>query len=461
MELHKITVKIRLVNYSPKKKRLFVNVGIVTFLILGTIVAIQFAKGYRPNLKDKALQGTGLLNLTSYPKSARVIINDRLTTVTDDKLYLNPNQYQVSIEKDGFHTWTKKLTIKKELVTNTDARLFPLIPATSPLTFYQVRNIALNPDGTKIAYTLNNAPQSITNGLYVHSLTNNLLGSSTLQIAENQNGKDYADSTLIWSPDSTQLLAIFTEKITTTPKNKNEKPKVSEKIISAFLLTTKEKNTGVLSDVTIKLPQIIADWENQIIQINTANLALLPDFLKDILTTKATNVFFSPDKEKVIYSPNTNLKLPENNIGSLLPNINSTIENRDLQKDKTYVFDTKEGTNYEITSASKSANIQKLLLTTPSATTSANLESLKQIKAQNESYYVSNLTWYSNSRQLIYTDYNGINIVDYDNLNSVNINPVVPRQNFAIPSTDGTKLVSLTNINQKPDIFNLISFDLK
>ena len=448
-------------NHGPKKKRLYVNIGIVTFLIIGTLIAIQFAKGYRPSLESKTLQGTGLLNLTSYPKSARVIINDKLTTVTDDKLYLAPGKYKINIEKDGFHTWTKELDIKKELVTNTDARLLPLIPATSPLTFYQVKNASINPDGTKIAYTLNNAPQSISNGLYVHSLTNNLLGSSTLQIAENQNGRDYSESLLVWSPDSSQILVIFTEKITTTPKSKTQNSTATEKISSAYLLSTKEKNTGVLSDVTIRLPQIISEWENQLIQINNSNISLLPKFLRDIVTAQATNVFFSPDKEKITYSPTKDLELPTNTIGSLLPNINSTPEKRQLQKDKTYVYDTKEGTNYEITGASKSAEIQKILLTNTSSTESATISSLKQIKSQTESNYVSNLTWYSNSRQLILTDQNGINLIDYDNLNLVNINPVTPRLNFAIPSFDGTKLVALTNLNQKPDIFNLISFDLK
>ena len=449
-------------NSHQKRKRLYVNIGIIVFLIIGTLIAIQFAKGYRPNVQERSLQGTGLLNLTSYPESARVIINDKLTTVTDDKLYLSPGKYKVSIEKDGFHTWTKSLDIKAELVTNTDARLIPIITATSPLTFYQVNNVSLNPDGTKIAYTLNNSPQSISNGLYIHSLTNNLLGSSTLQIAENQPTRDYSDSLLIWSPDSSQILAIFTEDIITKPKTKNEKPTTTQKITSAYLLSTKDKNTGVLSDITIKLPQIISEWENQIIQINNSTLSLIPDFLKQIITTQATNVYFSPDKEKLTYSPLQDITLPENKIGTLLPNINSTPDTRNLQKNKTYIFDLKEGTNYEVPMATSSNNeIQKMILTTPSASESSTISSLKQIKAQTESNYTTNVNWYSNSRQVIVNTENGINIVDYDGQNFINISPNSPRNNFAIASTDGTKLIALTNLYQKPDIYNLISFDLK
>ncbi len=435
---------------NPKKKRLLINIATVVFLIIGTSVAIQFAKGYRPSLENKSLQGTGLLNLTSYPKSARVIINDKLTTVTDDKLYLTPGNYKVSIEKDGFHTWSKTLPIKAELVTNTDARLFPIITATSPITFYQVKNISLNPDGTKIAYTLNNAPQSESNGLYVHSLTNNLLGSSTTLIAENTPSRDYSESLLVWSPDSTQILSIFTEKT-----------KTSENITSSYLLTTKEKNSVTLPDATIRLPLIVSEWENQISQINNANLVLLPEFLRELVTNNSTNVYFSPDKEKLAYSPKINTKLPENKIGAALPNINSSQETRDLTKEKTYIFDIKEGTNYEVPLASKSSEIQQelILLASPSAT--VKLEDIKQIKAQTESYFVSNLSWYSSSRQLIVVNETGINIVDYDGQNLVNINPVTPLNNFAISSTDGTKLVALTNLNQKPEIYNLISFDLK
>lgn len=441
---------------NPKKKRLLVNIFAIIFLVVGTGIAIKFAKGYRPNLQNKVLQGTGLLSLTSYPKSARVIINDKLTTVTDDKLYLTPATYKVSIEKDGFHTWTKNLPLKAELVTSTDARLFPIITATSPLTFYQVKNASLNPDGTKIAYTLENAPQSTSNGLYIHSITSNLLGSSNLQIAENTSGRNYADSFLVWSPDSSQVLAIFTEE-TIAKKN----IPASKYIISAYLLSTKEKNSTNLSDVTIRLPLIISEWQDQYAKINLPSLNLFPEYLKTILSKDATNVYFSPDKEKVIYTPKTSQVLPVNDIGAALPNINSTPDVRNLVKGQTYVFDLKEGTNYKLNVASNSSEIQKDLLLASFATPSASFNALKQLKSQSESYYTSNYTWYSNSRQIIYINANGINIVDYDGENSININPTIPLGNFVIPSTDGTKLVALTNLNQRPNIYNLFSFDLK
>lgn len=435
---------------NPKANRVIVNILAFIFLVGGSVAAIQYAKGYRPNLKSGSLQGSGLLSVTSYPKSARVMIDGKLTTVTDDKLYLSPENYTIKIEKDGFHPWTKTVPLKSELVSNADARLFPIINATSPLTFYQVGNASVNPDGTKIAYILTKSPVDTANGLYIHALQGNLFSSQYTQIADNST-KDFTKALLIWSPDSTQILAVFTEKV-----------KSVEKIVFAMLLSTKGiNNIKNIDDVTLRLPLIITQWQDQYVKINQPTLALYPKFLSDILTNKAINVYFSPDKEMVFYSPTTAINLPENEIGKALPNINATPETRVLEKDKTYLFDLKEGTNYQVSAASNSADIKKIIITSLDATPSASVASLKQLKAQTESYTVGNISWYSNSRQLIVTNQDGVNIVDYDGLNLTNITFVQPLSGFVVSNPDGSHLVLLTNINQKPDTYNLISFDLK
>jgi len=435
---------------NPKAKRIIINLLIVLFLAGGTTAGILYAKGYRPNLKEGSLQGSGLLNVTSYPKSARVIINDKLTTVTDDKLYLYPANYTIKIEKDGFHPWTKTVPLKSELVSNADARLFPIINATSPLTFYQASNTAINPDCSKIAYVLTKSPIDTANGLYVHSSSGNFLTSQYTQLTDNTT-KDFSKALLIWSPDSTQILAVFTEKTKTT-----------EKITSAMLLSTKGMNNiKTQADVTLRLPIIIAQWQDEYAKINLPTIALYPKYLSDILTNKAYNVFFSPDKEKVLYTASGDLNLPENEIGKALPNINATPESRNLIKDKTYVFDLKEGTNYAVPSASNSASLKKIIITSSDATPSASVDTLKQLKAQTETYTVGNFSWYSNSRQIVITNADGVSIVDYDGLNMTNITYVQPQAGFAVSTPDGSRLILLTNINQKQDTYNLISSDLK
>lgn len=444
---------------NPKTKRILVNLLIILFLTLGTLAAVQFAKGYRPDLQNKGLKGTGLLSVTSYPKSARVIINDLLTTVTDDKLYLSPANYNIKIEKDGFHPWVKAVPIKSELVSSADARLFPIITATTPLTFYQVLYAATNPDYNRIIYSLDNSPVETTNGLYIHTLQGNFLGSANVQIADNS--RDWANSLLVWSPDSSQILAVFYDTVTT----KDTKTKTSiqtEKITSAILLSTKGmNNVKTLADVTLRLPLIVSEWRDQYVKINQPILSLYPRYMTDILANKAINVYFSPDKEKVFYTPTIDIVLPENEIGKALPIINSTKEERSLIKDNTYIFDLKEGTNYQLPYSTKPTAEAKTLITSTSATPSASMNDLRQLKYQTEVYDTTNVSWYSNSRQIIVNNENGTNIADYDGLNLTNITYVRPQNGFVVSSSDGSKLIMLTNINQKPDNFNLISFDLK
>ncbi|HEX9008630.1 MAG TPA: PEGA domain-containing protein [Patescibacteria group bacterium] len=440
---------------NAKIRRLLINILIIAVLAAGTAVAVLYAKGYRPDLKNRSIAGTGLLSVTSYPKQARVIINDRLTTVTDDKLSLSPGTYHIKIEKDGFHAWNKDVPIKPELVTSADARLFPIITATSPLTFYKASNPTVNSDGSKISYVLQNSPVEADNGLYVYSFTSNLLGSQNIQIADSSH--DYSKALLIWSPDSSQMLAIFTEKTAPTKSN----PQPVERIVSSQLLSTKSLNQSKnITDVTYRLPLIISEWQDQYQKINQPSLALYPKYISDILTQKSVNVYFSPDRDRVFYTPTENINLPENDIAKALPNINSTAETRNLTKGLTYVFDVKEGTNYLIPQAVNQTDLSKKLIVSVDATPSASINSLDQLKVQSESRTTTNLSWYG-SRQLIVTNTDGVNIVDYDDLNLVNITAAQTQNNFIVPSPDGSKLVILTNINQKLDTFNLISFDLK
>jgi len=102
-----------------KQLRLLITVAISIGFIASTILVIKYAKGYRPNINNRSLSGTGLLSVASYPKSAQVFINNKLTTLTDDTLYLTPEKYHVKITKEGFSNWEKSIPISTEiLITN-------------------------------------------------------------------------------------------------------------------------------------------------------------------------------------------------------------------------------------------------------------------------------------------------------------------------------------------------------
>jgi len=441
-----------------KRKRLLINLIIIIIITLGSIIAIKLAKGYRPNLKDLSLKGSGLLAVSSYPKQAKVLINNRLSTTTDDTLYLKPDTYQIQVIKEGFHPWSKQIDIKEELVSIAAARLFPTIPATTPLTFYHIQNITPSPGGDKIAFVVTDSPFKEDNGLYTLSLDNTLLGSKQSIQITNQNIYDYTKALLLWSPDSSQILATFyTQNV----------------ISSSHLLNAKNLNPEKnINDTTIQLSLILKQWQDQLALIDQSSLSQVPDFLKTILLEKSQNVYFSPDQQKVFYTPTEDLNLPENTLGNSLPNINSTPETRQLTADQVYVFDTKEGTNYQLpftlppegSDPNRSGSSRGLLdyqIKEGSNPNESPLSLITKLKGQTDSNFTTNLRWYPNSTQLIHTQPNRVEIIDYDGLNPTTIIETQIIENFSAPSPNGNHLIILTNLNQKPDQQNLISLDLK
>ncbi|MBU1200851.1 PEGA domain-containing protein [Patescibacteria group bacterium] len=415
-----------------KRKRLLVNIAIIIVIALGSTIAIKIAKGYRPNLNDLSLKGTGLLAVSSYPKQAKVLINDRLSTTTDDTLYLKPDTYQIEIIKEGFHPWSKQINIKEELVSIAAARLFPTIPATTPLTFYHVQNVHPSPGGDKIAFVLTGSPFNEDNGLYTLSLDNTLLGSKQSIQLTNQNVYDYTKATLLWSPDSSQILVAFGNQ---------------DLITSSHLLNAKSLNPEKsINDVTVQLPLILSQWQDQLALIDQSSLSQAPEFMQKILLEKSQNTYFSPDQKKVFYIPAEDIDLPENTLGQSLPSINPTPEQRQLKANQIYVYDITEGTNY--------------LLPYP-IIPSTNTDLITKLKGQTDSNYTTNLRWYPNSNQLIYTQENKVETIDYDGLNQTTIIETQILETFSTPSPTGNHLIILTNLNQKPDQQNLISLDLK
>lgn len=462
--------------HKIKRVRLLLTIVIIIILVVGTYVAIQFAKGYRPNLTERGLNGLGLLSATSYPKSAQVYIDDRLTTATDDTLYLNPGNYTVKITKDGFSPWTKNFPISPELVSATDARLFPSPPSITPLTYNGAENVAISPDGTKILFVTNNAPLNTDNGVFIlslNSLTNNFLGNSQITQIADMSLYDYTKAKFFWSPDSNQILTLFIDS--------------KDQISSSHLLSAKSMNKSKdLTDTTVRLSQIISDWQRQIERNNNSLLKLLPDYLTEIIKS-SVNVYFSPDQEKILYTATKDQNLPENPLKKSLPSINPTPENRDLKNNLTYVFDIKEGTNYQI----KSTNIpdkdsaSTLLLPidiTPTASPSGTITptktattptptpeiikepiitTLKKLNTQTNSLLVNNLSWYSTSRHLLIVSGDEIAVIEYDGNNQTTIFQTNIENSIALPSPDGHRLIILTSLNQKNNLPNLFSLDLK
>lgn len=135
----------------------------ITCVVVGTLLYIgaMYARGYRYDKSEGKLSPRGLLVIKSSPDGAQVYIDGTLKTATNSNLSLVPGSYEVSVKKDGFRSWSKNLTIEKEIVTEADATLFRSVPALSPITFSGSLGPIQSDDLSKIVFIVPPSKENI------------------------------------------------------------------------------------------------------------------------------------------------------------------------------------------------------------------------------------------------------------------------------------------------------------
>ncbi|HZJ18176.1 MAG TPA: PEGA domain-containing protein [Patescibacteria group bacterium] len=393
------------------RKQLFVPLFILSVLIFTTIIVVLYGKGYRLNFeKGKPdFSGTGLLVATSIPDGAQVFINDHLTTATDNTINLAPKSYKIRIVKEGYFPWEKTLVIKSEVVAKADALLFPSAPKLESITNTGIENPVMDPSQTKLAFTV--ATQSATKkrGVYVLDMTARpiltLQGAST-QIADDSIAL-LSRSKLAWSPDGSEIIATVSGQ-------------------STYLLDAKGFNKNP-KDVTETMTTVNATFAKQQEEKLNAQKDTLSSRLK--LLVNDFNIFsWSVDETKFLYTSNKDIELPTI-INPRLIGANSTPEDRSIKEGSVYVYDIKEDRNYKI------------------------IDSLPENNRI--------LTWFPDSKHLIYVHDQKVNIMEYDSLNQTTIFAGPFLDTYVFPWPDGSKIVILTNLGNKNITPNLYTIGLK
>src|SRR6185369_17046014 len=109
-------------------------------------------RGYKFDFKTGKFSPNGILVINSEPNGAQLYIDGVLKTATNATLSVAPGDYNIEIRKDRFLTWSKRMTVQKEVVTQIDANLFPAAPSLTALTFSGVNNPTPSSDATRLAY---------------------------------------------------------------------------------------------------------------------------------------------------------------------------------------------------------------------------------------------------------------------------------------------------------------------
>jgi hypothetical protein len=450
---------------APKKLFNNVNLGVIytlvsaVIILLGTSIAIQYAKGgFRFTQKGFSPE-TGLLNANSFPTGAEVYVDGELTTATDNTLYLKPGEYTVEIRKEGYSPWKKQLKIQKELVTQTNAQLFPVAPSLSPLTLTGVTKITTSPDGQKVVLYTNSAQDSEKNGLYLLELSNNFipLQRTPKQIAQEIQSINLIDADYIWSPDSTQLMILT--------KYKDILISVDDKV-----------SLEAEQDISWKKKQILSEWEAEIYQKEREFLKKFPEEMLQVATMSAKNVYLSPDKKRMLYTATAELVLPENIIPPI-PASNTQPEERNLIAGGIYVYDREEDKNFQIgVETGAPSSVSKILLSTdlfgtaksletsPSAFTNLqatnSAETAKLFNAYHTSLSINTLQWFPDSKHILFAKDQQIHIMEYDGTNNTVIYSGPFQEDFVYPWPDGSKILMLTAFS--PDSpMNLYAIEIK
>lgn len=289
-----------------RKYRATYSLGIALLIIFFALVAIFWARGFKPNFRKGSIERTGLIVATSIPTGAQVYLDDRLTSATNTNIaFLDPKTYKIRIEKDGYSTWGKEVQVQADLATEIKALLFPLAPEIKPLTTTGAANPSLSPDGGKIVY---GAPGE-RGGLYTISMSDKPFPfrSDVRLLAKNTLGFDFAKSKFIWNPNSKELIARFETQDGTNTAN---------------ILIDSDKTGQDLKDITGSLNATLNSYQQDLIT-RTQTLAIsVPDEVKNAtqeaqpsqkpetknkqpavsqINYYPTGLIFSPDEEKILY----------------------------------------------------------------------------------------------------------------------------------------------------------------
>lgn len=433
-------------------RRSALSLSIFFLIIIISMLIVFFARGYRVNLETKDVKSTGMLVATSFPDGASVFVDGKLKTATNNTINLNPGSYHVKITKESYIPWEKQLNIQGEIVTKTDAQLFPSTPELRPLTSTGVIDPKLSSDGSKISFFVKNSSSSGTlskDGIWILNITDRTLpiNPDSKQITVNSPLLDWSTSTLYWSPDSKEILSVFYQ----VDKNNKQTQNISQ----AFVLSTDQMNTTPIN-ITNSISETLTAWQDEKQLKEKRVIDSLPIELQNIASSSATNIILSPDENKVLYTATKEAVIPEIITPPLL-GTDSQPETRTIKPGNTYVFDIKEDKNFEVFKATPQSPSPKPLKSPIPSSTPTLSDAITSATSKKPSAF-----WLATSRHLAFIEDNTIYIMEYDATNKQALYGGPFEDSYLFPHMSGSKLIILTNYNKSfGSTPNLYAINLK
>lgn len=171
---------------------------IALFLISAPILIIYTA-GYRYNFKKGDLQKTGALVIATVPKNASVSLNAK-TLEDKTPVRLNnilPDTYEITLRKDNYYPWSKKLEIRPQETTFLEDVLLFYQAEPELLIDQPINWSSFSPANNFAVFSTTELNQ---NFLYLLNLSN-----SKIKLLYNQDPA-FASPKAIWAPDGSELI---------------------------------------------------------------------------------------------------------------------------------------------------------------------------------------------------------------------------------------------------------------
>lgn len=154
---------------TPRVRTLFLWTTAGVFLLAAPLLVL-YVSGFRFKLSERRVYAVGVLSVTSQPGRARILLDGKDTgALTPARVALLPGDHTVTIEKDGYLPWTKRIAIFSR--GSTFLRNVPLLKDQKPVALTRAAPIlaaALAPSARTFAYAVSTTAGS---DLFVGSAT--------------------------------------------------------------------------------------------------------------------------------------------------------------------------------------------------------------------------------------------------------------------------------------------------
>ncbi len=204
-----------LMNKKNKAKKVFsflpsiIPLAYISLIILFTIGIFYLAKGYRLDIQRREIKKTAALYVKSSPSSAILFVDNKKIGNTPKNMLLDIGIHKISVEKEGYTTWSKNINIMEDRTTI----LYPWLILAEPkkTTVWNpekpVEKFWVN-EGENIALILLNE-QNGKYSLWKYSIERTLwdISSNPNRIWQNDN----KDIDLLLSPDGYYAVMTLTK----------------------------------------------------------------------------------------------------------------------------------------------------------------------------------------------------------------------------------------------------------